>query len=117
MSKNEWYINNIHLVFLNRKGSISMERQINYKTMRIMVGLIAILLAPTVYWLANSSQPLTSISISYWTDAGDVFVGSLLKRELKAVDQSDNSPFKGLNNEVRNMIPIKSGVTYLMIGR
>lgn len=42
-----------------------MERQINYKTMRIMVGLIAILLAPTVYWLANSSQPLTSISISY----------------------------------------------------
>ena len=55
-----------------------MERQINYKTMRIMVGLIAILLMPMVYWLANSSQPLTSISISYWTDAGDIFVGSLI---------------------------------------
>jgi hypothetical protein len=55
-----------------------MNRQINYKTMRVVVGAIAILLAPVVFFLAGSREPLTSISISYWTDARDIFVGSLI---------------------------------------
>ncbi len=55
-----------------------MDRQINHKTMRVIVGAIAILLAPTVYLLANGPGPLDSISISYWTDARDIFVGSLI---------------------------------------
>lgn len=55
-----------------------MQRQINYKTMRKIVGLIAVLLAPVVGWLADSDEPLSSISISYWSNAGDIFVGSLI---------------------------------------
>lgn len=55
-----------------------MDRQINHKTMRLIIGLIAVLLAPMVMLLANAEQPLTSISISYWTDAQDIFVGSLV---------------------------------------
>lgn len=55
-----------------------MNRQINHKSMRAMVGAIAFLLAPTVYWLADSETALTSISISYWTNSGDLFVGSLI---------------------------------------
>ena len=45
--------------------------------MRMVVGAIALLLAPAVY-LLSGAQPLTSISISYWTDARDVFVGALI---------------------------------------
>lgn len=55
-----------------------MTRQIDYKTMRIVVGLIALLLAPTVCWLADVDKPLTSISISYWTNSHDLFVGALI---------------------------------------
>lgn len=55
-----------------------MDRQINHKTMRVIVGAIAVLLAPTVYLLAGSEEALSSISISYWTDAHDIFVGSLV---------------------------------------
>lgn len=55
-----------------------MNRQINHKMMRVIVGCIAILLAPTVYWLANSDNPMTSISIAYWTDSRDIFVGSAI---------------------------------------
>lgn len=55
-----------------------MDRQINHKTMRVIVGAIAVLLAPTVTLLAGSGHSLTSISISYWTDAHDIFVGSLV---------------------------------------
>ncbi len=54
-----------------------MHREVNHKTLRVVVGLIALLLAPTVLLLSNEDRPLTSISISYWTDAGDVFVGAL----------------------------------------
>ena len=54
-----------------------MNRQINYKTMRVMVGIIAIILAPVVCLLADVDHPLTSISISYWTNSHDIFVGSL----------------------------------------
>lgn len=43
-----------------------------------MVGAIAILLAPTVYWLSDTKTALSSISISYWTNSGDIFVGSLI---------------------------------------
>ena len=55
-----------------------MNRQINHKSMRAMVGAIAFLLAPTVYWLSDTETALTSISISYWTNSGDIFVGSLI---------------------------------------
>lgn len=55
-----------------------MDRQINHKTMRVIVGAIAIMLAPSVSFLANAPKPLDSISISYWTDARDIFVGSLI---------------------------------------
>lgn len=55
-----------------------MKREINYKTMRVVVGIIAILLAPLVHFFSGSQEELTSISISYWTDARDIFVGSLV---------------------------------------
>lgn len=54
-----------------------MNRQINHKTMRVVIGAIAILLAPTVYVLSDIESALTSISISYWTNSHDIFVGSL----------------------------------------
>ena len=53
------------------------KRQINYKTMRRIVGAIALLLAPVV-WILSGEPELTSISISYWTDSRDVFVGALI---------------------------------------
>jgi hypothetical protein len=55
-----------------------MNRQINYKTMRIIVGCIALFLAPVVCFLAGAEARLDSISISYWTDSRDIFVGSLI---------------------------------------
>lgn len=55
-----------------------MKRETNYKTMRVVVGIIAILLAPLVHFFSGSQEELTSISISYWTDARDIFVGSLV---------------------------------------
>lgn len=54
----------------------SMSRQINHKTMRVVVGIIALVLSPLTYFL--SGVHLTSISGSYWTDAQDIFVGSLV---------------------------------------
>ncbi len=54
------------------------KRQINHKIMRIVVGIIALLLSPTVWFLSGGENELTSISISYWTDSRDVFVGSLI---------------------------------------
>jgi len=56
----------------------SSKRQINYKVMRVIVGTIAILLSPVVWLLSDSENGLTSISISYWTDSRDIFVGSLI---------------------------------------
>lgn len=55
-----------------------MDRQINHKVLRVIVGCIALLLAPTVYLLSGNENTLTSISISYWTDSRDIFVGSLI---------------------------------------
>lgn len=54
-----------------------MNRQINHKIMRMIVGVIAVILAPAVHWFAGATSPLDSISISYWSDARDIFVGSL----------------------------------------
>ncbi len=56
----------------------ALKRQINYKVMRVIIGLIAILLSPVVYMLSGVGSELTSISISYWTDSHDIFVGSLV---------------------------------------
>lgn len=55
-----------------------MKREINYKTMRVVVGIIAILLAPAVWLLAGAHVELNSISAAYWSDARDVFVGALV---------------------------------------
>lgn len=54
------------------------HRQINHKMMRVVVGTIAILLSPVVLILSDRFSELTSISISYWTDSRDIFVGSLI---------------------------------------
>ncbi|MDC7234291.1 MAG: hypothetical protein PQJ58_13750 [Spirochaetales bacterium] len=54
-----------------------MNRQINHKSMRVIVGLIAILLAPIVALFAGTPEPLNSISASYWTNSHDLFVGLL----------------------------------------
>ena len=56
----------------------SRQRLINHKVMRIIVGVIALLLSPAVWLLAGGEHELTSISISYWTDSRDIFVGSLI---------------------------------------
>jgi len=55
-----------------------LGRQINYKVMRVIVGVIALLLSPVVWFLSGSEKSLTSVSISYWTDSRDIFVGSLI---------------------------------------
>ena len=52
-------------------------RLINHKVMRQVVGIIALALSPVV-WILSGEHALTSISISYWTEARDVFVGSLI---------------------------------------
>lgn len=57
---------------------IVAHRQVNYKAMRIVVGVIALLLSPIVYYLSGEGPDLASISASYWTDARDIFVGSLV---------------------------------------
>ncbi len=54
-----------------------MTRQINYKTMRVIVGAIAILLAPVTWLLADACKPIDSISITYWSNSGDIFVGAM----------------------------------------
>lgn len=46
--------------------------------MRVIIGVIAILLAPVVLLLKEPHLLLSSISISYWTDAHDIFVGALV---------------------------------------
>jgi hypothetical protein len=47
--------------------------------MRKAIGLIAFALPLLVILLSDCTfQEMTSISISYWTDAGDIFVGSLV---------------------------------------
>ena len=55
----------------------SVRREIDYRAMRVIIGSIAILLAPFVYIFSGHGE-LTSISMSYWTDARDIFVGSLI---------------------------------------
>ncbi len=56
----------------------AVNRQINYKTMRVIVGGIAILLAPVTWLLADAAKPVTSISITYWSNSGDIFVGAMI---------------------------------------
>lgn len=54
-------------------------RVINHKTLRIMIGVIALTLPFAVILLSGKPfDEMTSISISYWTDANDIFVGSLV---------------------------------------
>ena len=51
-------------------------RVINYKRMRLVIGLIAFLMPITV-WLLSGHPGLSSISIAYWSHSQDIFVGSL----------------------------------------
>lgn len=60
------------------QSDLDLKRQFNHKAMRVFVGVTALLLSPTVMVLSGCFRDLTSISISYWTDARDVFVGSLI---------------------------------------
>ncbi len=54
-------------------------RVINHKTLRRLVGGVAFALPFAVMFLSGKPfDEMTSISISYWTDANDVFVGSLV---------------------------------------
>ncbi len=48
---------------------------IDYRAMRVIIGLIAFLL-PIVVWLVSTDE-LTSISAAYHTNAQDIFVGTL----------------------------------------
>jgi hypothetical protein len=59
-------------------ATLSSKRQINYKIMRVIIGIIAILLSPVVWMLSGVGSELTSISISYWTYSHDIFVGALV---------------------------------------
>lgn len=54
------------------------SRQINHKTMRQIIGAIALFLAFFTYWLSDVYWPVNSISATYWTNSGDLFVGSLI---------------------------------------
>lgn len=54
----------------------AFERVINHRRMRQLVGYIAFLLPPVVV-LLSGKKGLDSISISYWTDSQDIFVGAL----------------------------------------
>ncbi|NRB39778.1 MAG: DUF998 domain-containing protein [Pseudomonadales bacterium] len=60
------------------ENEVVIHRQINHKTMRVIVGLIALSISPSAYFLSGCPDKLSSISISYWTDAHDIFVGSLV---------------------------------------
>jgi len=54
-------------------------RVINHKTMRKVIGLIAIQMPVAVVLLSGRpAADLSSISISYWTTSHDIFVGSLI---------------------------------------
>jgi hypothetical protein len=62
----------------NKKDAQEMPmRVINHKTMRIIIGTIALQM-PIVVWILSGHKELSSISISYWTDTRDIFVGSLV---------------------------------------
>lgn len=56
----------------------SCSRVVSYKFLRRATSLIVFLLPIVVYLLSNNHEPLTSISMSYWTDSGDIFVGSIV---------------------------------------
>ena len=60
------------------QSELGLRRQFNHKAMRRFVGFTAILLSPVVVVFSGRFGDLTSISISYWTDARDIFVGSLI---------------------------------------
>jgi hypothetical protein len=62
-------------VFHMQTHEMSM-RVINYKRMRLVIGLVAFLM-PIAVWLLSGHPRLSSISISYWTHSQDIFVGSL----------------------------------------
>ncbi len=60
------------------QAELDLRRQFNHKAMRRFVGFTAILVSPVVMVFSQRFGDLTSISISYWTDARDIFVGSLI---------------------------------------
>lgn len=59
-------------------SSPSHSRIVNHKFLRRGTGIVALNLWWVVQWLKGVDDELTSISISYWTESGDIFVGSLV---------------------------------------
>ncbi|MFY0688197.1 MAG: hypothetical protein JXQ90_13580 [Cyclobacteriaceae bacterium] len=57
-------------------ASKGATRVVNHKILRAGTGIIAIILPLMVQWLSTVKN-LSSVSMSYWTDSGDIFVGSL----------------------------------------
>jgi lipid-A-disaccharide synthase-like uncharacterized protein len=53
-------------------------RVINHKVLRQGTGIIALLMPFAVQFLSGEESSLQSISASYWTESGDIFVGSLI---------------------------------------
>lgn len=53
-------------------------RIVNHKFLRQGTGIIALLMPFAVQWLSGPESSVSSISASYWTDSGDIFVGSLV---------------------------------------
>ncbi|PSU47372.1 hypothetical protein C9J12_15355 [Photobacterium frigidiphilum] len=61
------------------QSEVKPMRIINHKTVRKGIGLIALLMPWAVLWLSGYSwSEMSSISVSYWTDSRDIFVGCLI---------------------------------------
>ena len=62
----------------NTMSNQTNTRIVNHKSLRVMTGVIAILMPFVVQLLSGYKWELSSISVSYWTHAGDIFVGSIV---------------------------------------
>lgn len=54
------------------------SKLINHKTQRRIIGIIAFSIAPITWILSDAKNEIGSVSATYWTDAHDIFVGSLV---------------------------------------
>lgn len=67
---------------------------IDYRAMRVIIGLIAFLL-PIVVWLVSTDE-LTSISAAYHTNAQDIFVGTLFIVGAYFIVYNGHAPIQAL---------------------
>lgn len=56
-------------------SQVASNKVFDYRALRLLVGIIALLIPFVVWWI--SKVELTSISASYYTDSRDAFVGML----------------------------------------